>query len=278
MNINASTKICAIIGKPLSHTMSPTVHNAAISALKINIVFIPLECENLNSAIAAMKAFGFLAYAVTMPYKREVIDYLDAVDPRAKKLSSVNTVINRKGKLIGYNTDIEGIEKSLAGVALKRKIALVIGAGGAARSAAYALREKGAEVFIVNRTTDEGSALAEECEAHYIGGLDIFTNYPKDLPMPKIIINATPLGMGRLARKSPVPSSFLKKGMAIFDLIYNPRITNLLKDARKNGCVAIHGDTMFLHQAGRQFELYSGLRAPFLIMQRAMKKRLLLEK
>jgi shikimate dehydrogenase len=266
INIDAKTKVCGVIGYPLSHTLSPMLHNAALAAAKLNVVFLPLQVKDARTAIEAMHAFGFLAYAVTMPHKQAVLPYLDEIDKEAHSLGNVNTVVSRAGKLIGYNTDIIGVSKSLNGLALKDKSVLLIGAGGAALTCAYVLSKKKAKLFVMNIEEAAGRALALKYGADYVKEQEL-----KGLNFD-LVINATPVGMGTLRSKSPVPYSFLKKGMVVFDVVYNPIRTKLIREAERRGCAVITGDTMFISQAARQFELYTGKKAPVEVMKRAFKR------
>lgn len=269
MNINSQTKISAVIGYPLGHTLSPAVHNAALKNKKINMVFMALPVKDVKFAVCAMRTFNIRAFAVTMPHKQSVMKYLDRIDGQAKQLKNVNTVVNRNGKLYGYNTDIYGVEKALAGIKIKGRAVFIIGAGGAARTCAYVVRKKGGILFIVNRDIKEANDIAKDFKAEYAGGMEVLDKAPRIFP--SLIINATPIGMGKFIDKQPVSSCYLKRKPAVFDLVYNPLKTKLLRVASAKGCKVITGDIMFISQAALQFELYTGKKAPVSVMKNAFR-------
>lgn len=266
MTIDNQTKLCAVIGHSISHSKSPIVHNAAYKAAKQNYVFLAFDFTQVNEAIKIMKQLDIKEFAVTMPHKIEVMDYLDKIDPLAKKIQSVNTVINKDGKLYGYNTDITGVERTFTKnrVNLKDKKVVMIGAGGVARTVGVVVKNLGGKLTIFDRTGSKSFALAEtlKCDADTIDNLDKYTDY-------QILINATPAGMHPNTRSMPVPANFIKKNRVIFDLIYNPIKTRLLKEGEKKGCKCINGVDMFVGQAARQFELLTGKKAPMKVMEQA---------
>lgn len=269
MTIDNQTKLCAVIGHSISHSKSPIVHNAAYQAAKQNYVFLAFDFTQVNEAIKIMKQLDIKEYAVTMPHKIEVMDYLDKIDPLAKKIQSVNTVINKDGKLYGYNTDITGVERTFMKnrVNLKDKKVVMIGAGGVARTVGVVVKNFGGRLIIFDRTGSKSFSLAEtlKCNADTTENLNNYGDYD-------ILINATPVGMHPDTRSMPVSKNFIKKNRIIFDLIYNPIKTKLLKEGEKKGCKCINGVDMFVGQAARQFELLTGKKAPLKVMEQAFLK------
>ncbi|MEK9165949.1 MAG: shikimate dehydrogenase [Patescibacteria group bacterium] len=267
MIITPQTKFCGLIGYPIDHSLSPAIHNAAAQFYKINAVFLAFPTTDAKSAIAAMKALGILEYSITMPLKEKVIPYLDEIEPQAKELGNANTIINRDGKLYGYNTDIDGVRLSLKGLRIKNKPVILLGAGGVAKTVAYVIHKAGGQLHILNRDLILARKLAKLYQAKYNDLQDI-GHKVRDIN-PYLIINATPVGMGELKNQSLVPRTALYSKMVVFDLIYNPRETKLLKDAKMRGCRVISGRTMFLGQGARQFELWSRKPAPWKIIEHA---------
>ena len=272
MIINTQTKLCGIIGYPLEQSLSPAIHNAAARYHKINAVFLAFPSCDAKGAVFAMRVLGMLDLTVTMPLKQKVMPYLDQIEPKAKELGNINTIINKGGKLKGYNTDIDGIELSLKGLRLRGRSVLLLGAGGAARTVAYVIKQRGGLLYILNRDIALVRSLAQRFQARYSNLKNIEEKIEKF--QPYLIVNATPVGMGSLRGKSLVPKSALKSTMVIFDLVYSPAETKLIKEARLKGCKTINGRTMFLAKAARQFKLWSGKPAPWRIIERAFDRNL----
>lgn len=258
----AKTKICIIIGDPVAHSLSPRMHTAAYKALGIDdqYIFIAAQVKSpdLSASIAGIKAMGIHGITCTMPHKTDVMNYLDAIDTAAEKIGAVNTIVNENGILKGYNTDWLGIVTPLKKMtSLKGKKIAVIGAGGAARSAIYGLKQSKADIYVFNRNFERAQQLAQEfgitpkpmSEIRYIKNCDI-------------VINTTPLGMHPYEHISPVPKEYLTSTHIVFDVVYSPYETQLLKDAKTIGARIIHGIEMLLHQGTAQFELYTGKKAP----------------
>lgn len=266
MNINHQTKLCAIIGYPLTHTLSPAIHNAAARHYKLNAVFLAFPTKDPGVAVQAMRSLGWRELTVTMPYKEAVIPYLDELDPEAKELQNVNTIINQDNHLVGYNTDIVGIERSLRGLRLKGRTVVLLGAGGAAKTAAYAVAKRGGELVIFNREVAVAKVIGRKYNGTVYRMAELETRLPKIDPY--LIINATPVGMKDLKDQTLIPKRLLSPAMNIFDLIYNPAKTRLLKDAAAIGAKWQNGRTMFLGQGARQFELWSGRPAPWSTIER----------
>lgn len=267
MIITPQTKFCGLIGYPIEHSLSPAIHNAAAQFHKINAVFLAFPTIDAKSAIAAMKALGILEYSITMPLKEKVIPYLDEIEPQARELGNANTIINKDGKLHGYNTDIDGIRLSLKGLRMKNKPVILLGAGGVAKTVAYVIHKAGGRLYIFNRDLSLTKRLAKLYHAK-CDNLDNISFKIQKIH-PYLLVNATPVGMGELEGQSLVSRSALQSKMIVFDLIYNPKETKLINDAKSMGCRTINGRTMFLGQGARQFELWSGKKAPWKIIEHA---------
>lgn len=270
MRITSKTKLCIIIGDPVGHSLSPAMHNAAYAALGIDHEFVfvaaRVKVENIADVVTAMRVMGFRGLTCTVPHKIKVMKYLDKIDPIAQKIGAVNTVVNENGILTGYNTDWLGtvIPLEKHGTLKNKKVAL-IGAGGAARACGYGVVERGAKLTIFNRTIEKAEALAHELD-HGVGtGRNLSVLHEYD-----IILNATTMGMGKNEGKSPVPKSAICEHHLVFDAVYSPFETQLLKDAKEQGATIIHGTEMLLHQGTAQFELYTGQQAPEQVMREVL--------
>jgi shikimate dehydrogenase len=222
--------------------------------------------QSIKKVVEAVRVMGIRGLTCTMPHKLEVMKYLDKIDPIAKKIGAVNTVVNDNGVLTGYNTDWLGIVTPLnmIAVSLKDKRAAIVGAGGAARAMIYGLTTNGAKVKIFNRTIEKAQKLAEEfgCDAGGLEELSEVKNYD-------IILNSTSIGMEG-DTNSPIPSEFINNKQIIFDAVYIPYETPLLKDAKKKDAKIIHGIDMLLYQGTAQFELYTNHKAPEDIMRKVL--------
>jgi len=256
-------KLCIILGDPVSHSLSPRMHNEAYKAIGIdyefNFISAKVEKGNLEKVINDLKSLGNVrGITCTVPHKEDIIRYLDEIDPLAKKIGAVNTVVNNNGILKGYNTDWQGIVIPLERItSIKGKKVAVIGAGGASRAVCYGLLSRGAEVVIYNRTKEKAEILAREMNVKAREIKDICLVAEAD-----IIINTTSIGMSPNINKSLVPKEFIKKEHIVFDIVYSPYDTQLLKDAQEKEATIIHGIDMLLYQGAAQFKLYTGKDAP----------------
>ncbi|MBI5308641.1 MAG: shikimate dehydrogenase [Planctomycetes bacterium] len=270
------TAIYGLIGNPVSHSIGPYIHNALFKELGLNAVYVPFKVDRVAEFIKEFKALDSRGYSVTIPHKESVIGCLDAIDPMAKKIGAANTVVCKDGRLVGYNTDCEAAMKTLEcaiegashgssqtkpattnNALLKGKTAAILGAGGAARAVAFGLKHRGAMVTILNRNYERAQLLADDVRC--------LTGKHADFQVDQtdIIINATPVGMFPAVDDTPIDRNKLKPGMVIFDTIYNPLETRLLREARKQGCTVVGGLPMFARQAAEQFQLWTG-RTPSL--------------
>lgn len=272
MKSNYNLKICLSIGFPMKHSRSPIMHNDAFQSLGIDnrYVFTSAEVmpDRLKMAIEGVKSLGIRGVSVTMPYKQAVMKYLDKIEREAKIIGAVNTIVNDNGKLTGYNTDWIGAITALENkTKLKNKRIAVIGCGGAARAIVYGSVKKGAIVEIFNRSKDKANGLAKEfgCECSDLNSL-------KKVKNMDIIINATSVGMNE--DKSVINKKYLNKNQIIFDVVYLPMQTRLIKDAQKVGAQVILGYEMLLSQGVAQFELYTNMKAPVEVMRKALESAL----
>ena len=248
--ITNRTQLNAVIGYPLGHSQSPLLHNALYKKLNIDAVLVALPHKDIKRLAEVIKTANIGLTVVTMPFKQSIRPFLDEIDERAKAIGAVNTVINKKGKLMGYNTDIDGIASALSGVPLAGKNVLLIGAGGAARAVAYFLHKKRANIVYLNRTKSKARKLQKD-----FSGKTVNLNAVDPAQMD-VIINATSVGMESNAL--PIPKSFLRKEQYVFDVVYNVNSTELLRQAKKRGAKTISGMEMFIGQGLRQVELYTG--------------------
>jgi len=256
MHINQFTLLNAVTGHPLGHTFSPTLHNAVYEKLGLNAVMLAFPQEDIKKFVEEIRTLPIHLSAVTLPHKLEIMKYLDEIDPVANEIGAVNTVINRKGKLFGYNTDVIGMEKGLEKTNLRGKKTLIVGAGGAARPASWLVKKLGGKLLCVNRTHEKAVQLMGA-----FGGKALTMNQlkPDDID---IIINCTSVGMSPGEDVSPLPKKLLARHQTVFDLIYNPVETKLLRDAKTAGAKTISGITMLVAQGLEQIRLWSGKTLP----------------
>ncbi len=258
----------------LSRFASPlgrVMHEAAYRALGLDYRYQPFEISDVASALIGMRALGIRGCGVSMPFKLEVIEHLDAVDPLAQRIGAVNTVVNDEGRLTGYNTDAWGARAAFEEVrSLASARVLLLGAGGAARAVAFAFVEAGAHLTIANRGVERARELALAVNAEDGGGLELLA----ELGRYDAVVNASSAGMANVDEASPVPVDLLRPGLLVMDIVYKPTTTRLVADALARGCRTVHGGRMLLHQATRQFELYTGRSAPLEVMDGELRKAL----
>lgn len=256
MNINQKTRLNMVIGNPLDHTQSPLLHTTIYETLGLPAVLLAFPHADLAALIMAIKTLSVELTTVTMPYKEQVLQYVDVQSAEVQALKAVNTLIQRDGKLYGYNTDVNGIEYALSNIELTEKNVLIIGAGGAAGALGYVLKKNQANLFWLNRTVDKAQVLASE-----FGGAVITAKDLAELTAD-IIINTTPIGMYPDVKQSPLTAYEFTRKQTVFDMVYNPVDTLLLKQAKSAGATVISGVEMFIGQALRQIELWQNLTKP----------------
>ena len=255
----------AVLGNPVAHSLSPLMHNRAFSVVGYNGIYVAIKVTDIGPAIRGIRSLGFGGVSVTIPHKVSVMDHLDEIDAMAAKIGAVNTVVNRNGRLIGFNSDYLGAVRAVSEVtALRDTSVAVIGAGGAARAAGFGVMSEGARLAIVNRSMDRGKALAADLGADFIP-LSEFDGTETD-----ILINTTPVGMTPRELEIPVKREALRPSMVVTDIVYNPMQTRLLQEAQQMGCVTINGIAMFVYQGAFQFELWTETPAPVEEMKKAV--------
>lgn len=264
MQITKDTSlIVSFSGK--QNSIGAAMHNAGYQALEVNFVYIPIETDNIKDAIAGIRGFKLRGNTVSMPHKQAVMEHLDKIDEVAKTIGAVNTVSNDDGVLTGYNSDWVGAMEALKeATTLDGKKALVIGAGGAARAVVYGLTQNNASVTVYDRTVDKAKALAENFGVEFGGDLEdlkVVANYD-------IVINATSVGFG--AEESIVEPAFFKPNTIAMDVVFIPAETTFLKYAKAQGATTVAGYRMLIHQALFQIELFTGQKAPFEVMEKAL--------
>lgn len=267
MKIDEETELYGVVGYPISHSLSPTMHNAAFSATHMNAVYVAFKVRDIAGCLKGIRSLNIKGLSVTMPHKTTVIPLLDEVDDLAARIGAVNTIVNRNGRLFGYNTDATGALKALEEeVDPAGKIGIIIGAGGAARAIGYILKEKGLDIKVANRSVKRGRALAQSLDCPFIR-LDTLKEISAD-----ILINTTPVGMMPHTEECIVTEQTLKKGMVVMDVIYHPVATKLITMADARGCLTVNGLGMFIYQGAEQFRLWTGREAPVGIMADAVKR------
>lgn len=259
--INAETQLYGIIGNPVRKSLSPVIHNRAFWRMGINAAYLAFEVEDIRDALDAIRGLGIRGVSITIPFKTSVIPLIDELDALSAKIGSVNTVVNRGGKLIGHNTDHFGALRALEQrVSLNHKKVILLGAGGAARAIAYGLKERGCEVIIFNRSLERGAILARELEYAY-HSLSALSEMERATQDTDVLINATPVGMHPHEAESPLPKQVLREGMIVMDIVYRPLRTKLLQEAEEQGCKTIDGLEMLAYQGAAQLEIWIG-RSP----------------
>ena len=254
--VDAATKVYGVVGDPISHSLSPAIMNAALRRENVNGVFLALHAKSLKDLLACVRDIPIHGLSVTMPYKQAIIPFLDNTDPHTAKIGACNTVVrSQDGKLYGFNTDTSGVVRPLEQrMPLQDARVLVVGAGGAARAAVFGLKERGAQISILNRSLPAAQKLARSAKARVVKRTDL-----KKLEFD-VIINATPVGMGN-SPESPLTADEIRAKI-VFDMVYDPAETRLLQMAKERGALVIPGSEMFVHQAARQFEIWTGKPAP----------------
>ncbi len=281
MKITGKTKIVGIFGYPIEHTFSPLMHNAAFSTLGLDYCYIPFEVrpKDLKSAVEGIRTLNIRGVNITVPHKEAVIKYLDELSEEAKLIGAVNTIENRDGKLIGHNTDGRGFIKSLwedAKTKAKGKKVSILGAGGAGKGVAVSCALEGAsEIIIANRTIMKAEELVRYLDRHFkktqFSAIPLVKQQLSNvIAESDILINATSLG---LKGKGMLPISYkeLHKDLVVYDLIYNPLITPLLKIARRAGVKkVVNGIGMLIHQGAFAFEIWTEKKPPVDVMKKAI--------
>ena len=265
VRIDGTTEIYGILGNPVSHSLSPAMHNAAFAATELNKAYVAFQVEDVRAALEGCRELRIRGLSVTIPHKQAVIPCLDAIDPVAEKIGAVNTLVISEKKIQGYNTDWIGANRALAEeIPLAGKKILILGSGGSARAIGFGLIEAGAEVAIASRTPEKGKKLAESlrCPWHPLSEAASLS--------ADVLVNATSVGMSPYADTSPVSEAALVNFPVMMDIVYSPLETLLMRKAKEAGCKVIGGLAMLLYQGAAQFELWTGQSAPVEVMRKAL--------
>ncbi len=262
--VDAATRVYGVAGDPIEHSLSPVIMNTALRRENVNGVYLPLHAKTLKDLMHCVREIPLHGLSVTMPYKQSILAHLDNTDAHTTKIGACNTVVRgQDGKLYGFNTDAAGVVRPLEQrLTIENAKVLVLGAGGAARAAVFGLKERGAEIWILNRTAVKAQKLARQAKARTIKRADL-----RKIAFD-VIINATPVGMGN-TRDCPLKDEEIQ-ARVVFDMVYDPVETHLLQVARAKGIAVIPGVEMFVQQAARQFEIWTGKPAPAGDMLRAV--------
>lgn len=269
--------IYAVFGDPVEHSLSPVMHNAAFKALGMDCEYHKFRVSkaDLETAIMGAKAMDFGGLNLTIPLKEKALDIVEP-DTLAHDIGAINTIEFKDDTLIGHNTDGTGALRALqlSGVVIPKSRVLILGAGGAARAVAFQLAQNGAKVTIANRTAQRAHSLAEN--VHSVGdaegtGLD---DLQELVAQSNIVINTTSIGMHPDIDKTPITADWMRPGLVVFDIVYNPLITRLLSEAEKAGAIIIEGLKMLVLQGAESFRIWTGVEPPVEVMERAARTAL----
>ena len=273
MKLSGRTKITGLFGYPVEHTLSPVMHNAAFEALGLDYCYVafPVHPDYLREAVKAISALNLGGVNITVPHKERVIPFLDEIDKEASYIGAVNTIVNSKGRLTGYNTDGRGFMQSLfeSGISAEGKEVLIVGAGGASRAISYYVGKEAKKVYLYDIEKEKAERLVADLKKNFdnISTVDDIARIERF----HLLINATPLG---LKKEDPLPfdTARLRSDQIVCDLIYKK--TRLLEEASKKECIALDGLGMLLWQGVFAFELWTGMSPPVDIMRDALDKSL----
>lgn len=273
-------KLCYIVGYPVEHSMSPAMHNAAFEALGLDAEYrlAPVKPEQLGGFIDKLREDEVMGASVTIPHKVEVMRHLDHVDETARAIGAVNTIVNREGKLYGHNTDGTGGVGALTEEygSLEGINVTILGAGGASRAITYQVSRLDCRVTVLNRSVERARNLVDylrpqtSAELRY-GGL---AQLPAVIDDTDVLINTTSVGMSPNVSDSPVPEGLLHSGLFVYDVVYNPVKTKLLRDAEAKGAGTLSGVKMLVYQGAEAFRMWTGVEAPVELMQRVVEEKL----
>ena len=276
--IDADTEVFGVIADPVGHSLSPDIHNAAFEYMNMNRVYLPLRipAEHLSQFIADCPAMGILGLSVTIPHKQAVLQLCTAPDEEVTGIGAANTLVFDDSSIAAHNTDcsaaLDSLEEAL-GITekgrdvLNGKSALLLGGGGVAKAIAFGLRHRGADVFVATRSPQKAAPLAESLGCQIIDWND------RHSQSANIIVNCTPIGMHPNVDETPFDKQHLDSSMVVFDAVYNPENTVLIKEAADIGCTVITGVDMFVRQAAIQFRHFTGQEAPMNVMREVMRQR-----
>jgi shikimate dehydrogenase len=274
--VSMQPRICGLIGDPVGHSVSPAMHNAAFRQLGLDYIYLAfcVKKEDLSQAINGMRALSFSGFNVTIPHKTAVVPLLNQVDDLASEIGAVNTIVNDNGVLTGYNTDAGAFLRSLIErrIDIQGRKVIIIGAGGAARAISFALMHSGANLYIHNRSSERAAILVEDLTRSSGRRVESSTlerrSLKKSLEYADMLVNTTSIGMTPTDNETPVPPEFLRAGLIVFDVVYNPLKTRLIRDADIAGATTISGIDMLVFQGADAFEKFTGKEAPLELMRR----------
>lgn len=262
--IDGRTRVYGILGQPVSHSLSPAMHNAAFAARGLNAVYVAFPVGNLEQAVQGLRGLQIGGVSVTIPFKETILPLLDEIEEQAAAIGAVNTVINQDGHLRGSNTDCLGAVLALRGqTEIAGQHALLLGAGGAARAIAFGILKEGGRVSVTDIEAGRAVNLARELGAEVVP-LEALARCPAQL-----LINATPVGMAPEEDKIPIAPELLSRFRLVMDIVYRPLQTRLLREAAAQGCQVIDGLQMLVYQGAAQFEQFTGQCAPVEVMRQA---------
>jgi shikimate dehydrogenase len=264
-SVTKATKVYGILGSDVGGSLSPVIHNEGFAARGFDAVYVPLQADGVDAFVAAIPDLGLSGFSVTRPYKTEILRHCQEVEEAAALCGSVNTVVVHDGTLRGFTTDGLGVTAPLRKLTgLKGRNVVILGAGGAARAAAMALRTKGARVTVFARNEAKAAAMAASVGCAYAPMSDL------EQRGWDVIINATPVGSRSAPDETPLPTHLHRREAVVFDMVYDPLETRLLREARAAGSKTVSGIEMLLAQAVVQFETWTALEAPFDVMRSAL--------
>ena len=280
--ITGKTRLLAVIGAPIGHSLSPIIQNAALHAAGLDYVYtaLPVRADALASAVRGLRDAGIAGFNVTIPFKTEIIPLLDALSEDARRIHAVNTVVIEDGRMVGHNTDVAGFLAGFAerGIALTGKNAVLIGAGGAARAALWGLLRSGVRSVVIGvRNAAKGTALAADFAADGDVRAVSFddTAWIAACSDADLVVQTTPLGMTpHTEAMPPVDAAVINPSAVVYDLIYTPAETRFLREARARGCETINGETMLVAQGAEAFHLWAGVRPDMELMKRTLREEL----
>lgn len=283
--IDVNTRLVGLLGYPLGHSLSPLMQNKAFQVHGLNCLYLPIEVKNRDycDLLLGMKKMNFIGFNVTIPWKVDIMQYLDDIHPLAKKIGSVNTVKIENSRMIGFNTDGEGFVSSLTNEAnckISESQFLIIGAGGACRAIAMTLADKNAKkIMIANRTFHKAKDLCDEingrirfCCAPVELNTDVLIQYISQI---NVVVNTTNVGLFPNVEESPIERLLLRKGILVSDIVYNPVKTRLLHEAEENGCCILTGIGMFVNQGAEAYKIWTGIDAPVKEMRKIVEQYLM---
>ncbi|MFH1640283.1 MAG: shikimate dehydrogenase [Chloroflexota bacterium] len=272
--VSGKTRICGLIGDPVEHTMSPLIQNAAFRESGLDYIYLAFHVkgDELSQAIAGMRALDIAGLNVTIPHKVAVMKYLDKLDPLARMIGSVNTIVNEDGILTGYNTDAPGFLRPLqdGGIEPKGKRVVIMGAGGAARAIAFILAGQDAVLTMLNRTPEKARVIGDRIKETLGKEMSVLELNPGNLRdathRADILVNTTSIGMSPDTGKTLVGRELLRPGLVVYDIVYNPIETRLLREAREAGARTLDGAHMLAWQGALAFEKWTHRTAPIDLM------------